>query len=502
MLEFLSAPYVAVTIVVLLAIVLWWRWRVTISRQVVASAVLTLVAFQILFFLQGSLSLPTEESPTGDKVMATIALVLAVNTLVQLVKWIFVEFAIVRRGVLFPRFVLDLLALIVLVGVGLAVVSEIFGVELTGILVTSTVASAIIGLALQDVLSNLIAGIALQVESPFAVGNWVEVDGQEGQVVRLNWRTLSLITRENHYVVLPNSNVSREKIINYSRPTKQQEQSIYVGVAYSHPPGEVKRVLLGAVNGYAGVLDVPGPKVFVDAYDDFSVNYRVIYYIERYSGKREIRDAILTRIWYALKRAGMVIPFPIRDVNMRVVPEDERERLAQQATEGSAEFLRALSILAEWSDIQIAQLAEAAETKGYTDGEALVRQGDEGDSLFWIKEGSVGIYLDSPGGGRIRADEGGRGDFFGEMSLLTGEPRSASILAETETEALIIHKHAFAELLTADPAILDLMLDVVEKRRSNLEARLAADDQRRAPEQERHALITRIARFLGIPVEA
>jgi small-conductance mechanosensitive channel/CRP-like cAMP-binding protein len=500
--DWLTTSIIILILAGLLSALVWRLRGVKPNRMGIISVLLAIVTSQILFLERGSFTLPEPSDPMSQKILAAAALVLAFNAAIQLVKSLFLELVVSRRRLKLPRFVIDLISWLVLLVIGLLVVRSIFGIVLTGVLVTSTVASAVLGLALQDVLSNLIAGIALQAESPFSIGDWVRIGDQEGEIVRQNWRTISLLTIQNHHIIITNNNVANVDITNFSRPTRLQVQSAHVGVVYQHPPGLVKQVLLEGVKGTEGIMDDPEPEVLVREYGDFAIEYQIRYWITDYSRWLHISDHVMTRIWYALKRNGMTIPFPIRDVNLRLVtPEKEAAAVAEQKTT-IALTLRSLSLLEKLSDDQIERLAGAAHLHRYTTGETLVRQGDQGDSLFIIRSGRVSIQIRNQAGRQLVVNQRSSGEFFGEMSLLTGQPRSASVIADEETEVVIIGKEPFANVLTADPAILEAFLDAVEKRRGNLETRLAAADaqaQQQPDAGDRLALLQRIASFLGLP---
>ena len=234
-------------LVLLLIIVPLLRRRNTIllPRRVIVPAVILTIYLAGLYFLD-LLSAPASPESTSTEVVLWMTLtVLMVMCLNQLIIGILGEI-LIRPGILkIPKFVLNLLGGLFLALVFLFVLSFVFGQDLSGILLTSTVASAIIGFSIQDTLSNLFAGIALQIESPFAIDDWVEIGGHEGQILSQNWRTLMLLTRENHRVSLTNQFVASDKIINYSRPTQRQIQIIYMGLHYKHPPNLVKQIKIG-----------------------------------------------------------------------------------------------------------------------------------------------------------------------------------------------------------------------------------------------------------------
>ena len=497
--EWSSIAFATVILISVISVVLWWTPRIRLNPKVIVSALLAWVAFQSLFFMQGSIAFPAQNAPFEHKVLVTIALVLAFNAVLQLFKWFLIEVVPKHRQLNLPHFILDVFGWLAMVIVSLALVREVFDVELTGVLVTSTIVSAVIGLSLQEILGSIFAGLILQIESPFRINDWVQVAGEEGQIVGQNWRTLSILTLDNHYVILPNNKITQEQIINYSRPTPLQRQSVSVSVAYMHPPGEVEEVLCGAISGIDGVLRVPPPSAEVVKYGDSAIDYNIRYWIQDYQRKQDIEDVVMKRFWYALKRAKMQIPFPIRDLNIRLVSEQDEEQKEAEQRLKIAMILRSLLFLENLSDRQIQQLARSAELCRYTTGETLVEQGEKGDSLFIIKSGRVEIYVKGEDGNSVYVTRRVANEFFGEMSLLTGEPRSASVIAETETEVIIINKDAFVSVLMTDPSILELLLDALDQRRHQTTKKLADDaNSRQQAQKERRALLSKITNFLGL----
>jgi small-conductance mechanosensitive channel/CRP-like cAMP-binding protein len=405
-----------------------------------------------------------------------------------------------RRGRPLPRLLWDLVAVAVMIVAVLRVLSVDFGVDLQPILVTSTVISVVVGLALQDTLRNLIAGIALQLDPPFSIGEWVTLGEHEGEVVEFNWRTLAIRTRENNIVVLPNGTVASTEIINYGRPDLVSAFDVFVGVAYGHPPGEVKPVLAEAVRGAEGVSTRREPGIFVHEFQDFAVLYRMRVWIEDWSRKPQVKDAVLRRVWYQLRRAGFGIPFPIRDVNLRTVPEDAPllERLDREET--MRDGLRPLSLLASLRDDQIADLASASRLARFTAGEALFHQGEPGDSLYVLLSGGVRVDVtDGDGTPVVTVAHRGGGDFIGEMSLLTGEPRSATLVAEAETDAVIVPAGAVAQILAEDPEVLHNLSAALAERVLERDVQLAEVANRAEAQASLKAqLLERMRRFFGV----
>lgn len=432
---------------------------------------------------------------------AALALLAGTATVLRLFDLVFWEWFLAnRRHIVVPRLLVDLVKLLALVAVLIGILKFVYARELSGLLVTSTVVSAIIGLALQDMLANIAAGLGLQMEKPFTVGNWLLIDQKEGFVTQLNWRSLTIQTRDGHEVIVPNAIVAKNEIVNYSRPSNIQRLHASVGVAYHHPPGIVKEVLSRATLSSPEVSHRPPVEILVHAYRDYYIEYDVRFWINDFDRVYQIKDDVLSRIWYELRRAGLTIPMPTRDISMRTVSDEQVSRAAEERRREIFGVLRPLAVFAPLSDEQIGILVGAATMHSYMTGETLVHQGEAGASLFVIRSGRVRIDKTRGNRGPITVATMGAGEFFGEMSLLTGEPRNASVVAEAETEAVVVDKAAFAEVLSLDTGVLPGLSAALEARTNDaasVEDHSVADKSPR-PSAHRSALLARIGHFFGI----
>ena len=484
---------------ILLILFLWRLYHARPNRRIFVSLIFALAAGQGLVLWDQASFLPAL-SDTQRNVWETAVFLLALNTILQTIKWILTDLVIRRRRLKFPVFLLEISEWLVMIVVALITIRQAFGVELTGLIVTSTVASAIIGLSLQDTLGNLFAGVSLQIEVPFVLDDWVEIDGIEGQVVSQNWRSLTLLTREDHRVMLTNNTVAKSKIINYSRPTNRQIQTAKITVSANHSPVRVKQVLMQAVHDLESVSLHQKLKVHVISFQEATTTFGVSYWLSDYSDKVVVRDEVLTRIWFALDRAGIRIPDPTGDFKVNMIPENVEAMVESENNQRIERILSSMSWLNALNHSQIGQLADHASYERYTAGETLVRQGDAGDSLFIIAQGVVVVQVKAENGRFVFANELTTGDFFGEMSLLTGEARSASVNAKEETEVIIIQKDDFANVLTQDPTILERFVDALEKRREEIQQRIKEDNamQKQMHGNGRAAFIDRIRRYLRV----
>jgi small-conductance mechanosensitive channel/CRP-like cAMP-binding protein len=493
-------PLITAALIAVVALLLWRIRGLRVSMATLISAVAALVIFQILFFLRGSLASPEAGAPFQQQLLLTLGIVFTLNAGVELAKWVLVEFALRPKRLRIPPFLVDLAGWLFLVTASLLVISRIFALDLTGLLVSSTVVSAIIALSLQQLLGSLFAGIALQLEGPFQVDDWVQVDGQEGKVLRLNWRTLTIMTLRNECVIVPNNQIAQSRIINYTRPGPMVACDLLVGVARTHPPSAVKAVLAAAFAGIDGLAPTQSPQVMVWEYTDSYIKYGIRYWFHDYGLKLKLHDAVLTRVWYALHRAEMTLSTPLREVNMHLITADHEQATQLTRQQKLIQALRPVALFAVFSEAQLGQIAAGARLQHFTAGETLVCEGEPGDSLFAIISGQVDVYVTNAAGRPVHVAGRGAGEYFGEMSLLTGAARSASVVAALATEVVIIDKHAFTTVLAADPSILEVLLDALDTRRSAVETRLAEENAKagQTQEQGRATLLERIGSFLGL----
>jgi small-conductance mechanosensitive channel/CRP-like cAMP-binding protein len=370
--------------------------------------------------------------------------------------------------------------------------------DVTGLFTTSAVISIVIGLALQDTLGNVFSGLALQTERSFNVGDWVRFGEREGVVADISWRATKLRTRENDLVIIPNTVISKDMIINYSAPTRVHAVRELVGVHYRHPPATVIAALTEAADQTERILKRPPADIRTLDFGDFAITYEVKYWIRDYAEVEDIRNAFMTRVWYAFNRREIEIPFPIRNVYLhQVTPETERVR-AEADDVRIYEYLRRVELFDALSQEEARSLAARARTERYFAGETVLTQGAVGDSLYIIDEGLVEVFVSHDGRSERLARLGPRA-FFGEMALLTGAERTATVVALQPTHFFVIDRDAFRETLERNPRIAERISETLAQRQQQLEATHAAlrEAAAQSMEDEKHQILARIRDFFG-----
>ena len=204
---------------------------------------------------------------------------------------------------------------------GVSIVTVAFpDTNLGPLLATSAVTSLVLGLALQPILTNFFAGIVIALERPFRINDWIQVGSHEGRVSRITWRTTSIRTRQNDTVIFPNANMARETLTNYLYPHPLHMARIYVGAHYLTPPHKVKTAILVAAGQVEGVLARPSAEVYVNKFEESSIIYELRAWVDNMGPLRRIESSLRTQIWEQFRRNDIVIPFPIRTLEIAPPP--------------------------------------------------------------------------------------------------------------------------------------------------------------------------------------
>jgi small-conductance mechanosensitive channel len=371
-----------------------------------------------------------------------------------------------------PKFLGELVALIILFVAVVIALQLLMQKSIPGLLAGSGIAAAIIGFAMQDLLGNIIAGIAIEIGKPFKPGDWLLVEGQRAEVIEVNWRSTRLRTNDDICLDIPNKSIVGSTITNLTYPTAQHGIRLEVRFDYHVSPSIVKDCMIRAAAHAPGVLPSPPPKVFLKAFAESAITYEIKFWIDNEAIFNDIVDAIRTNVWHEAERNNIRIPFPVRTVQIerpKARPDDALEQ-ARTAVRQQA-FLQLLE--KEQTD----QLLKDAKLLRFGRGEIVIEQGDHGDSMFLLLKGEANVFVTVDGhNSHVAALKSG--DYFGEMSLLTGEPRSATVRATRDCEILEIEKEAFAEILHENEPLVEQLSELLAKRRMETEGILAANTER------------------------
>jgi small-conductance mechanosensitive channel/CRP-like cAMP-binding protein len=371
-----------------------------------------------------------------------------------------------RRQTVIPKFLRELVALVIFLIALLLVLSIGYHAEreLRGLLAGSGVAAIILAFATQNLLGGVIAGMSLQISKPYKVGDWLQVNDRTAEVMEINWRSTRLRTNDAIYLDIPNNEIVRQTIVNLHYPQQLHAMRIVVGVEYGAPPNKVKDSLLHATRHAEGVQKQPAPKVYLKDFGEFAISYEIKFWMLNHQAYNDICDAIRTNIWYELKRQKITIPFPIRMVEI----SRKRPARAQEEQSRARLILENEPLFECLSQEQLDGIIRHARTAHFGRGERLIEEGAEGESMFVLLEGTAHVSV-SQNGSVIRVGVLRTGDCFGEMSLLTGERRTATIRAEHDCEVLEISKAVMAALLREAPECVTHLSELLARRKMETE---------------------------------
>jgi small-conductance mechanosensitive channel/CRP-like cAMP-binding protein len=403
-----------------------------------------------------------------------------------------------------PAIVTDVLLALMLIVYALVRLTVV-GVNIAGVVTTSAVITGAIAFSAQEVLGALWAGLALQLDRTLRLGDWVKVDdGPPGEIVNIRWRTTTVRTRWNDMIIVPNAHLIKDKVHVVARgPNQKAKREVKFQVAYEHAPSRVIATVEEALHRaeIPNVAKDHHVNCFALSFDDSGITYAVYFSLDEFWRYRDTHSDVMATVYAALQRAGMPIPFPQRDVHVRQVeaPEEARER----DVEARMHALETIGLFAALTPAELRALAEGAGRCLFVQGDRLFTKGESSDSLFVVMRGRLVVY-DERDGARNRLAHVDPPGYVGEMGLLTGQPRGATVVVEGDTECLRLDKVAFDKILRSRPEIVEALSQSLVRRQAENQALLQSlgqadrvdGDHGRARE-----LMQRIRRFFALSAQ-
>jgi len=384
------------------------------------------------------------------------------------------------------RFVI-LISLLLIVGVIL--LPTVLKVNLLALVAVPTVLAGVVGIALKQPIAALFEGIILgHVLDP---DDWVGIMGIEGRVVNISLHHLKLQTREGDYILIPNYVAGHERIVNFGKPRHAHRCEVAIQASFHDQPVHVLEVMARTAASVPGVLPDPAADAVARGYRESGIEYGARFWIEDYEKRPQMESLVMAYLWQAFQREGIEIPYPVRTVR-RPRPEritHEQWLAATRAALGRVDFLAGLS------PEELDRLAESVEERVYLPGEAVVREGARGEEFFYITQGGASVTVS---GSLQPVATLGPGKYFGEMSLLTGQPRSATVMASQELHVLVVHPEIMRTLLHKNPALADQFgAAIAQRRKEQVQAKEAGAQVDETEEAKAQTLGDSIRRFLG-----
>jgi len=357
------------------------------------------------------------------------------------------------------------------------------GLDLGSILATSAMITAVVAFSMQDTLGNILGGLALQMDNSIKIGDWIKVDDITGKVVDIRWRSTLVETRNWETVVFPNSQLMKNKFLVLGRRADQPVQLrrwVWFNVSMDVAPTRVAGIVEEAVQhtDIANVAKNPLPNcVLMDMDEKGYGRYAMRYWLTDLAPDDPTDASIRWHIMSALQREGIKLAIEERDIHITKENEKHEESLRQREVLLRIKTLRRVELFSQMTDDELQTLAERLKYMPFAKGSVIARQGAVGQHwLYIIINGEAEVFIDGPDGGRRSLNVLSKGNFFGEMSLMTGAPRVASVIARTNIECYRLDKEAFEGIMLARPGIADEVSHILVTRKTQLDSVLQSQD--------------------------
>ena len=403
-----------------------------------------------------------------------------------------------------PRILRDLLLALTYIVVLITIVSR--DTDLTGIVATSAVLTAVIGLSFQDTLGNMMGGMALQMERAFGVGDWIKVDAQEGVVKEIRWRHTSIETRNWDTIVIPNSALMKSHVTVLGRRAgqpRQHRQWVYFNVDFRYSPTQVIDTVETALRAepISFVAGQPPPNCVLMDFKESYCSYAVRYWLTDLAVDDPTNSVVRTRIYFALNRANIQLSIPAHSLFLTEEDQSRAARKRDEEIDTRAAALKQVELFHSLTDDERRALAARLRIAPFVHGEAMTRQGAEAHWLYLITRGDAEVRVSIDGRVSETIASLHAGDFFGEMGMMTGAPRSATVIALSDVECYRVDKDAFHDILRSRPQIAEDISEVLARRRAELDAAredLNEEAKRARMRDHQGDLLLRIRNFFAL----
>jgi small-conductance mechanosensitive channel/CRP-like cAMP-binding protein len=377
--------------------------------------------------------------------------------------------------------------------------------DLSGIVATSAVVTAVIGFSLQDTLGNIMGGMALQMERSIAVNDWIRVNDVEGIVREIRWRQTSIETRNWDTIVIPNSQLMKTQVTVLGRRAgmpRLHRMWVRFNVDFRTTPTRVTEIVLEALRSEAipNVAADPPPDCILMSFEDSYASYATRYWLIDFARDEPTSSEVRTRIFFALQRAGVHLSIPAESVFLTTTSRARKAAKQELELQRQISVLKNSSIFDPLTDGERRELAERLTLARFCRNEVITHQGNEAHYLYIIASGEAEVCVSVAEETRPVSTLH-PGDCFGELGLMLGEPRQATVTALGDVSCYRLDKEAFHQILQRRPEIAEGMSHLLTERKLKLDAireglTQAALHHRRASTQQ--ALLDRIRTFFTL----
>jgi small-conductance mechanosensitive channel/CRP-like cAMP-binding protein len=377
------------------------------------------------------------------------------------------------------------------------------GVDFSSLVTTSAVITAVVAFSMQETLGSILGGLALQLDRSIRVGDWVRFDDVSGRVVELRWRYTAVETRNHETVYLPNGQLTKQRftvIGSRSDPAALWRRWVWINVDLSAPPTRVCETLERAIRQaeIPYVAHEPPPQCALMDFVDHGGRYAIRYWLTNPAADDPTDSQVREHALAAITRAGMHLALPYQ--KRLVTKENEHLRSVRHAGEMQRRLvaLSKVEILAELTAEELTRVAEHLVYAPFVQGDTIIRQGAVAHWLYLVIDGDVDVWVEVAAGERLHIGMLGSGSVLGEMGMMTGEPRTATVTARGDVECYRLDKSGFHEVIHSRPDIAERISEVLAERKTGLEAALEKARAEARPPETHADILERIRNFFGL----
>ena len=374
------------------------------------------------------------------------------------------------------------------------------GLNLGGIVTTSAAITAIVAFSMQETLGNILGGLALQLDKSFHIGDWVLVEDVRGKVVEVHWRHTALLTPNGEIVVLPNSMLMKSKVtvissIDYPSARRAIKFSTYDRVPPQDVIAAVEKALRDA--SLPHVAHQPPPDCVVTDFAGGSTQFAVRYWLTDQQHDAPTDSSVRLHIYSALRRHEVMLARPMLDVQVDADTDTRSATLRENEIDRRVDILANLPFFAGLRLEELRSVSASLRVTPFVRDDVMTRQGAVAHWLYVLTLGEADVWYESDDGQRHFIATLKAGEMFGEMGMMTGEARSATVTARTDAECFRIDKASFETVLRARPELADELARIVSARHAGLEAARVAYGARQ--DDDHVGVLVRIRRFFKLP---
>jgi CRP-like cAMP-binding protein/small-conductance mechanosensitive channel len=404
-----------------------------------------------------------------------------------------------------PRILEDIFIFIAYLGWGFVRLHHA-GLDLSGIVTTSAVITAVLAFSMQDTLGNILGGLALQLDNSVEVGDWIKVDDLIGKVVDIRWRHTAVETRNWETVIVPNSQLMKAKFSvlgRHGEAAVQWRRWIWFNVGYQISPSRVIETVQNAVRE-ADIRNVATQPLAQCVLMDFDVSfgrYALRYWLTDLQNDDSTDSEVRDHVYVALQRAGIRLAIPEHDVRMTTESEKREQTKQTKRIQERINALHKIELFNSFREDELLTVAQGLKHAPFAKGDIITHQGAIAHWLYMLTEGEAEVYLETPSQPRRKLSTLLPGNYFGEMGLMTGAPRTATVIATTDAECYQLDKATFETILKNRPELAEEISKTLVSRRFGLDSLqhdLDADSRAQEMSQQHLDMLTKISNFFGL----